>query len=117
MATILGTVLIIAIFFVWFFIHQAKEKERLLLIEKGVDVSELPERNNFSLKFSIPWLKLGCITIAIAVGIVAAFISFKLFHEAGSEGAIPFAVLLFFGGLGLIAAHFIGKNSAKINKK
>ena len=85
------------VFFTWFFIHQAKVKERMLLIEKGIDLSNFP-KNNF--KFYFPWLKIGIIIISACLGLI-----FGLTYSG-----IYWLILMFlFGGIGMIIAHFVDK--------
>ena len=101
--TIIFITLSIFAFLTWFFVHKSKEKERLLLIEKGTDYSDLPDRDSFNFKF--PWLKLGIVITSIAVGTgIGVFIM-----ELGiDEGIVPLSMFLF-GGIGMIIAHFADK--------
>lgn len=96
---------ITAIFLTWFFTHRSTEKERLLLIKKGVDYSELPQKEKF--RFSFPWLKLGIVITCVSFGILTGLI---LSIAGLLESDIIIPVLMFmFGGIGLILAHFIDK--------
>lgn len=106
--TIITVAFIAAVFLTWFFIHKSKEKERLLLIEKGVDISKLPTRETFN--FNFPWLKVGivvtCTTIGLGIGIVLYEIGLK------TEGVPPILMFLF-GGIGMIIAHYVDKPNDK----
>jgi heme/copper-type cytochrome/quinol oxidase subunit 2 len=51
---------IICLFFVWFFSHRANHKERLMMIEKGMDMEEQVKKKARS---GFPWLKLGILVI------------------------------------------------------
>ena len=52
--TIIAVVLIIAYFLSWYFRHKSREKERLMLIEQGVDPEELPDNSDdFDFSFNL----------------------------------------------------------------
>lgn len=89
-------------FLVWFTIHKSKEKERLLLLEKGLDASDLPERSTFS----FPWLKLGCVITSSVIGLIPGLI-LELPFEDSIIG------MFLFGGIGLIIAHYLDKPNEK----
>lgn len=101
--TIIFIVFLIIAFFVWFFIHRTKERERLLLLEKGTDPSKLPYRSTFS----FPWLKIGCVVTSSVIGLI---IGLRL--ENFQEGAAVIGIVLF-GGIGLIIAHFVDQSDDK----
>ena len=103
---ILLLALITVSFLVWYFSHKSKEKERLLLLEKGIDPSELPERSTFS----FPWLKLGCLVTSVALGLMLG-----LFLE-DYYGAAPPLLMFLFGGIGLIIAHYVDRPDVKSYK-
>ena len=84
-------------FFVWFNIHRSKERERLLLLEKGIQFSELPHRSSFSFN----WLKMGCLVTSATIGLILGSFLEDSFNDATSIG------MLLFGGIGLIIAHFV----------
>lgn len=90
-------------FLVWFTIHKSKEKERLLLLEKGIDPSDLPERSTFS----FPWLKLGCVITSSVIGLILALILELPFEDSSTIG------MFLFGGIGLIIAHYLDKPNEK----
>lgn len=90
-------------FFAWFFIHRSKEKERLLLLEKGFDPSELPERSTFS----FPWLKMGCVITSATIGLILGLFLLDFLADAPGIG------MVLFGGIGLIIAHYVDKPHEK----
>ncbi|MEX0646421.1 MAG: DUF3149 domain-containing protein [Balneolaceae bacterium] len=106
--TIIFVTFVIVAFLTWFFIHKSKEKERLLLIEKGIDYSQLPDRK---FNFSFPWLKLGTVVTSITIGTGIAVI---IMENGGHEGFVPLFMFLF-GGIGMIIAHYVDK-PAKIKE-
>lgn len=90
------------VFFTWFFIHKAKTKERLLLIEKGVDISQIPQERKLIINF--PWLKIG---------IVAAFMGLGLaIGSVPSDKGMMVGFTLIFGGVGMVLANFLDKSKA-----
>lgn len=104
--TIISIVLITALFLVWFFSHKSQEKERLLLIEKGIDLP--PQTRSFSFRF--PWLKMGLVISGIAFGMILGMWLEEQFPiQVFTTGfiVVPFTIL--FGGLGMILAHYLGK--------
>lgn len=96
------------LFLTWFFVHKAGVNERLILIEKGVDLSNLPQRGKFKINF--PWLKLGivitCASLGLAIGIyIESFSEILKYYE----GLFPLVSLFLFGGIGMIVAHYLDK--------
>lgn len=79
---------------------KARNKERMALIEKGVDVSELYKKRETNHGF----LKFGLVLMGIGIGLL-----FGVFLS--QFNAIPpvvayFAGILFFGGAGVIFANY-----------
>lgn len=102
LATIIFIALITLGFFVWFTVHKSKEKERLVLLEKGYDPKDIPDRD----MISFPWLKWGCVVTSMVIGL---FIGEHIIDmDGGSE-----IVMFLFGGIGLIIAHFVDKSNGK----
>ncbi|MCH8494948.1 MAG: hypothetical protein LAT57_04860 [Balneolales bacterium] len=97
----------IALFLAWYFSNRSKEKERLLLIEKGVDLSELLPAPKKS--FSFPWLKMGVLITGISIGLLIDF----TIRSFGFMTGDPPVVMLLFAGLSMILAHFWGKNDTR----
>lgn len=104
--TIIFLALITAGFLAWFFSHKTREKERLMLIENGIDIPQLESGLKFTFRF--PWLKIGVLVTAIGIGILSG----AMIEEFTSTRIdfIPILMLLF-GGIGMILAHFLGKES------
>lgn len=90
-------------FFVWFNIHRSKERERLLLLEKGIDFSDWPERSSFNFN----WLKMGCLVTSATIGFILGFFLEDFFSDAPAIG------MFLFGGIGLIIAHYVDKPHEK----
>lgn len=96
----------------WFFYIQARTKERMALIEKNADLSEI-----FKLReFRFPWLKLGIVFMGVGFGFCLSLwlivsSSLETVGQGGQEMMI-LGFMLFFGGLGLVIAHFMDKPKA-----
>lgn len=108
----------VAIFLAWFFIYKAKTKERLLLIEKGVELSNIPKKK----RFRFPWLKVGVVIAFGSIGVlIGGFLEyFNLFKpEEPTEmfersilyqgGMLSLLFMYLFGGIGMVIAHYLGK--------
>jgi hypothetical protein len=89
----------VALFLGWFFVRQAKFKERLLLIEKGIEIKELNDKGSKSQ--NIIWLRIGIIITGTALG--ALLVALTSFNPGVQE-----AVILLFTGVSVIAAYFAG---------
>lgn len=103
--TIIAVVFIIVAFLTWVFIHRSKEKERLLLIEKDVDMSKLPESTSFSFRF--PWLKIGIVITSTTIGMLIGVVIMETIGI--NEGIVPMIMFLF-GGIGMIIAHYVDRD-------
>lgn len=100
--TILFLALLTAGFLAWFFIHKSKEKERLMMLEKGMELPQ-PEHKEKS-GFTFPWLKTGILLVCLSIGLMIGIIMEEYFAQYW--GAPPLFMILF-GGFGMIIAHFI----------
>jgi uncharacterized membrane protein YedE/YeeE len=86
------------LFLAWYFIRRAKFKEKVTLIEKGIDVKDLNligENKQYS-----PWLRIGLIITGTALG--ALLVTIVNFKYNTSE-----AVILLFTGVSVILAYLI----------
>ena len=96
----------LAIFAILYVYWTTRTKERLAIVEKGVDVSVFkmdPVRKRLDL------VKWGIFMIALAIGVVTGF----LLSNAIDEVVAFFTMILLFGGLGLIVAYFVTNTLAK----
>jgi hypothetical protein len=83
---------------------KARNKERMALIEKGVDLSEIYKKKETGSGF----FKFGMILIGIALGLVFGVIFSKL--ELFPPVVSYFAFILLFGGISvLVANHLVSK--------
>jgi hypothetical protein len=92
----------------WYFYLQARHKERMALIEKNADLSEVFKAR----EYHFPWLKLGMLIGGIGIGLCVAFFLIINMGEhviGGGRETVALGSILIFGGTGLVAAHFIEK--------
>jgi len=104
-----------AIVLAWYFYLKARNKERMALIEKGADVSEIYSKQEVTFRF--PWLKFGLLITGISIGVILAFVLFILFPDKDliDDVAGPLVIIsgCLFGGIAMIISHFIGRPGKK----
>ena len=105
-----------AVFMGWYYFLQARNKERMALIERDKDVSEIYAKRQREFRFRFPWLKLGMLVTGIGFGFSAVVILMMIDPEWAhfvnrTEGMAVFAVILFSGGLSMVIAHYLDKNN------
>lgn len=99
----------LAIFAILYVFWTTRTKERLALVEKGLDAGIFkvdPVRRRLDL------VKWGIFLIALAVGVVTGFALSNVMNEVGAF----FTMILFFGGVGLIIAYVVINNLDKKEK-
>ena len=98
-----------SIFFGWYFYLQARNKERMALIEKNADVTEIYKTRGTHFKF--PWLKFGTLVTGVGLGFcIALFVGMNTnFNDGDLKGIMIFGFMLLFGGLGAVVGHFLDK--------
>ncbi len=100
---------ITCIFLVWYFSHRAKHKERLMMMEKGID----PQLNPFKSKgFIFPWLKVGIIIIGLSIGLVIISILVST-QSLNNNNALPMAILGLCGGISMVIANRLDNDKSK----
>ncbi|MCC5904889.1 MAG: hypothetical protein JJU13_01665 [Balneolaceae bacterium] len=103
--TILSLAFLTAAFLAWYFTHKTREKERLIMLEKGMELPHSSEnKKNFG--FSFPWLKTGVLLVSLSIGLLIGLI---LEEHVGQYWGAPPLFLVLFGGVGMIIAHFLDK--------
>jgi len=98
-----------------YFYFSARHKERMALIEKNADVSEIFKVREF--RFHFPWLKLGMTILGVGFGLFAVVVlanqpEIQNLTQDLREMLVTGTILIF-GGLGLVIAHFIEKPKGK----
>jgi hypothetical protein len=87
-----------------------RRKERLSMIEKGVDSTLFKNKSN------VPGeLKWGLLSVGIGVGILLGKI-FSSYTRLGEEASY-FSMICLLGGISLVAYHFIAMSIEKKNKR
>jgi hypothetical protein len=94
----------LALFAIFYVYWTTRTKERLALIDKGLDASVFKTDCN---KYAL--VKWGIFLIFAAVGVFTAHLLAQVFNEV----AAYFSMILFFGGVGLIVAYFVTNSMAK----
>lgn len=84
-----------------------RRKERMALIEKGIDAPSFNSKSNRSV-FA---LKLGLLFIGVAVGLLLGSVLAEL-TTLNDESAY-FSMIFLFGGIGLVISHFVEKKELK----
>ena len=84
-----------------------KRKERMAIIEKGIDVPSFSSKP----KFSVFALKLGLLFIGVAVGLFlgSVLVETTTIHDESAY----FSMVFLFGGIGLVISHFLEKKELK----
>ena len=107
-----------AVFLSLFFYWQFRNRERMALIEKGVDISEIYKKRKNNFQFRFPWIRISLLIVGVGLGLIIAllFISKPPFplYFGDSEEIIITSTLFLFGGIGLFIGHLI---ESKLNKK
>ena len=101
---------IICIFLVWFFSQRARHKEKLMMMEKGIDPKSNPYNNN---GFRFPWQKIGITIIGLGVGLIIISILTSLKALEGGGNALPLAILGICGGASMVLANRLDSDKSK----
>ncbi len=101
-----------AVFFGWYFYLKARNKERMSLIERGTDVSEIYQ--NRGTKFKFPWLKLGIIFLGFSLGGLTASIFANVIENILripniDNELFAFSIIFLFTAISIIVAYFVDK--------
>ena len=88
----------LAIFAILYVYWTIRTKERLALIDKGADASIFKAEPS---KYAL--LKWGVFLIGAAIGVISGYALSTVINEVVAF----FSMIFLFGGVGLIAAHFI----------
>ena len=100
-----------SIFLGWYYFLQARNKERMALIERDKDVSEIYAKREF--RFRFPWLKLGMLITGVGFGLTLT--SLMMMNPTleqvvnRTDGLVIAASIILFGGISMVIAHYIDK--------
>ena len=96
----------LTIFAILYVYYTTRSRERLALVEKGVDANVFKMDPNESRLNLVKW---GIFMIALSVGVISGFLLGNVIN-----GVVAFfTTILLFGGLGLIVAYFIINKMSK----
>jgi hypothetical protein len=115
MLAIVWTAFFAAIFLGWYFYIQARNKERMSLIERDKDVSEIYARPRREIRFRFPWLKIGIIFTGFALGWLIAFgvAEFGIDKREIQEEPLIFGVIFLFTAISIIVAYLVDRPKNK----
>lgn len=105
----LGAALILTVIFGFIFAIiyiGIRRKERMALLEKGVDASFFISKQTNTIT-----LKLGMLFVGIAVGVILGEVLYVNSHM--HESVSYFSMIFLFGGLSLIINYFIERKGVK----
>ena len=104
-----------AVFLGWYFYIQARNKERMALIERDKDVSEIYAKRE--IKFVFPWLKLGIILTGFSLGWLTALFIIELWLNAvrrqSNEEVWALGIVFLFTSVSVLVAYFADKPKNK----
>lgn len=113
------TLLFVSVSLGWYFYLKMRNKERMALIEKDKDVSEIFARPKTEFRFRFPWLKLGIITTGFSIGWMTAILILELGMKLSDGnyriGPEPFVmgVIFLFTSVSILVAYFADKPKNK----
>jgi hypothetical protein len=93
----------ICLFMAWYFAHEARHKERMLMIEKGMDPDAHAVPKGSAL------LKFGIVVIGLSLGVVLIG-TLAHFDALVDPDAIPLGILGLSGGISLLIANRVSKS-------
>lgn len=101
---ILALIAIAGLFLAWYFVKRARFKEKIILLEKGIDIKDLNLTGGNNMDSL--WLRIGIIITGTALGALLEAI-IKL--NPRLEGT----VIVLFTGVSVIIAYFVGKTKVQ----
>ncbi len=88
------------------YVSGARNKEKMALIEKGVDISEIYRKKDYR----NATLKVGMFLVGLAVGLFMGY--FLTYMTLINDVVSYFSMILLFGGLSLIIFHWYNSKQA-----
>jgi hypothetical protein len=101
---VLFVAVFIPLFLAWYFVRKARFKEKIILIEKGIDIKDLNLIEN-NKRYS-PWLRIGIIITGTALGALLTTITNFSYNTSST-------VILLSTGVSVILAYFIDAEKAQ----
>lgn len=91
---------------------QSRKKERMAMIERGMDVSSL--ENKKPTKVSYASLKYGMLLVGVGFGLLIANVMVN--NRIMEEEVAYFSLTFLFGGIALVANYFISRRMVEQEK-
>lgn len=116
--SIIAGLIIGALFLAWYFYQDARNKERMYLLEKGEElhkITETQKKNKF--RFVFPWLQLGVVTTGLSISFLGIAVLVK-YLENDQELFKGFIITFLIGislGLSFIINHFVSRSTRDSN--
>ena len=107
---IIPITLFASVFGIVYMFLTTRHKERMAMIEKGMDLSLLTKKSDSSSPINFWVIKLGLLMVGIAIGVFIGSLASK--GLMGEDEAYPTMILLF-GGLALLSSYFLEKKLRK----
>ena len=100
----------ISVFFAFYYFLRFRNTERMSLIEKGVDVSEIFKKRD---RVLIPWYLIGFLILGLGIGLFISSIIYYFIDTTFPDldyRILPLLIIgtsLLFGALGIILGHHL----------
>ncbi len=85
-----------------------RKKERMAMLERGVDASAFSSQNKSDLS-----LKYGLLLVGVALGVLSGNVLSDMPSFIDVPEAAYFSMIFLFGGSALVIYHFLAKKQAK----
>jgi hypothetical protein len=97
--------LIVCLFLAWYFWHRANHRDRMMMLEKGLDVEDSSKKKTDSVPL---WLKISIVVIGLSCGLL--LLTLLAAYNLVRGEAMPLAILGLCGGVSMIIAHRLKGN-------
>jgi hypothetical protein len=111
--------LLVTVFLSWYVYLKTRNKERMALIERDKDLSELYARRKTDSGFKFPWLKVGIITTGFSIGWLVAILVQELIYKQSNgshsvnSGAVIMGIIFLFTSVSILVSYFVDKPKNK----
>ena len=97
-----------AVFFAYYYYLKFRSQERMKLIEKNVDLSEIyKKKRNWQ---NLPWFIISFVLLDIGIGAIVGLYLISDKNLLGNTGPFAFfATIFIFGAVGILVGHFLEK--------
>ena len=94
----------ISFFLAYYFFLRFRNREIVLLIEKGIDVSEIYKKKKF------PWFILGFTLLGVSIGVLVSILVFVYSLDMREDSEVSILILasvLLLGAIGVIVGNIV----------